>query len=147
MRGNFFLFMWGHRKKLECSKSWFYFRLAKCTKKWQGEPLNYKQLKRPNDFFFLAFFLDWWEMEKIHNFYTVFSWGEFKGMENIGRKMLKKIVVSTVWQAEENRKGGKPGRKLSLPSPQISSSQIGRKSLERKCPHSTFTIIPRSGIK
>jgi len=25
-------------------------------------------------------------------------------MENIGRKMLRKIAFSTVWQAEENRK-------------------------------------------
>ena len=36
------------------------------------------------------------------------------GMENIGRKMLRKTVFSNVWQVKENRKGGKPRRKFSL---------------------------------
>ena len=63
-------------------------------------------------------------------------------MENIGRKIGQKTEFSSVWEQRENRKGGKPGRKFSLPGPQIFSSQIGRKSHERKLPHCTFTIMP-----
>ena len=63
-------------------------------------------------------------------------------IENIGRKIGQKTEFSSVWEQIENRKGGKPGRKFSLPGPQIFSSQIGRKSHERKLPHCTFTIMP-----
>ena len=45
-------------------------------------------------------------------------------MENRGRKIGWKTVFST--------KEGKPERKFSLPGPQFSSSQIGRKRLETK---------------
>ena len=79
--------------------------------------------------------------------YIVFGWGDFRGMENIEWKIGWKTVFSTVWEREENRKRGKPGRKFSLPGPQISSSQIGKKSLSGKLSHNTFTIIPRFGIK
>ena len=48
---------------------------------------------------------------------TMFGWGE-------NREDKK--------QREENWEEGKPGRKFSLPSPQFSLSQIGRKRLERK---------------
>ena len=40
-------------------------------------------------------------------------------MENLERKIGWKIVFSTVWQREENIEDGKPGRKFSLPGPQI----------------------------
>ena len=63
-------------------------------------------------------------------------------MENIGRKIKWKTMLSIVWQTRENRDEGKPRRKFSLPGPQIFSSQIGRKSLKRKCSLSTFTIMP-----
>ena len=53
-------------------------------------------------------------------------------MENIRRKSGWKTVFSTVWQRVKNTEDGKPGRKFSLPGPQISSSQIGRKTMERK---------------
>ena len=53
-------------------------------------------------------------------------------MENIRRKIGWKIVFSTVWQKKENGEEGKPERKFSLPGPQNSSSQIGRKILKRK---------------
>ena len=53
-------------------------------------------------------------------------------MENIGRKIRQKTVFFTVWQKKENKEEGKPGRKFSLSGPQNSSSQIGRKMLERK---------------
>ena len=49
-------------------------------------------------------------------------------MENKGRKIRWKTVFST----KENGAEEKPGRKFSLSSPQFSSSQIGRKRLERK---------------
>ena len=63
-------------------------------------------------------------------------------MESIGRKMLRKTIFSTVWQTEENRKEGKPGRLFFVSGLEISSSQIERKSLERKFIHSTFTMMP-----
>ena len=53
-------------------------------------------------------------------------------MENRGRKIGWKTVFSTVWQKKENREEEKPRRKFSLLGPQFSSSQIGRKMLERK---------------
>ena len=53
-------------------------------------------------------------------------------MKNIGKKSGWKTVFFTVWQRVKNAENGKPGRKFSLPGPQISSSQIGRKTMERK---------------
>ena len=53
-------------------------------------------------------------------------------MENIGRKIGWKKMFSTVWQKKENGEEGKPRRKFSLSGPQNSSSQIGRKMLQRK---------------
>ena len=55
-----------------------------------------------------------------------------EGMENIGKKSGWKTMFSTIWQRVKNTEDRKPGRKFSLPSPQISSSQIGRKTMERK---------------
>ena len=78
--------------------------------------------------------------------YTVFGWGDFRGMENIEWKTLWKTVFFTVWEREENRESGKPGRKFSLPGPQISSPQIKRKSLSGKLMKKTLSIMP-SGIK
>ena len=48
-------------------------------------------------------------------------------MENRWRKIGWKTMFSTVWQKKENGEEGKPRRKFSLPGPQFSSSQIGRK--------------------
>ena len=53
-------------------------------------------------------------------------------MENIGRKSGWKTVFSTVWQRVKNTEDEKPGRNFSLSGPQISSSQIERKTMERK---------------
>ena len=64
------------------------------------------------------------------------------GMENIGRKILRKTLFCCVWQVEENKRSGKPGRLFSLSGPQNFSSQIGRKSLERKFSPRTFTVMP-----
>ena len=58
-------------------------------------------------------------------------------MENIGRKSGWKTVFSTIWQKMKNTKDGKPGRKFSLPSPQISF---------KKWTYGIFTQMP-SGIK
>ena len=67
-------------------------------------------------------------------------------MENIGRKIRWKTVFSIVWQKRENGEEGKPGRKFSLPGPQFSSSQIGRKIWRGKCCESTFTQIPSPNV-
>ena len=72
----------------------------------------------------------------------MFGWGDFRGMENIEGKIEWKTLFSTVWEREENRESGKPGRKFSLPGPQISSPQIGKTKLMKK----TLSIMP-SGIK
>ena len=53
-------------------------------------------------------------------------------MENKGRKIWWKTMFSTVWQKKENDEDRKPGRKFSLMGSQFSSSQIGRKIVERK---------------
>ena len=53
-------------------------------------------------------------------------------MENNGWKMVWKTVFSTVWEAKENREDGKFGRKFSFRTHQFFSSQIGRKTVERK---------------
>ena len=53
-------------------------------------------------------------------------------MENNGWKMVWKTVFSTVWEAKENREDGKSGRKFSSRTHQFFSSQIGRKTVERK---------------
>ena len=76
----------------------------------------------------------------------MFGWGEFRGMENIGRKIGWKTVFSTVLQKKENWEEGKRRRKFSLLGPQNSSSQIGRKRLERKCSHDTFTKTPSPNV-
>ena len=51
-------------------------------------------------------------------------------------------MFSTLWEREENREREKPKRKFSLLGPQISSPQIGRKSLSGKLMKSTFTQMP-----
>ena len=56
--------------------------------------------------------------------------------------MGQKNGFSSVWEWEENRRSGIPGRKFSLPGPQNFSSQIGRKSNEGKQPHCNFTVMP-----
>ena len=76
----------------------------------------------------------------------MFGWGDFRGMENIEGKIEWKTLFSTVWEREENREIGKPGRKFSLPGPQISSPQIGKKGLSGKLMKKTLSIMP-SGIK
>ena len=53
-------------------------------------------------------------------------------MENIGKKCGWKTVFSTVWQRVKNTEDEKPGRNFSLSGPQISSSQIERKTMEKK---------------
>ena len=58
--------------------------------------------------------------------------GIIGSMENKGRKIRWKTVFFTVWQKKENAEDGKPERKFSLPGPQFTSSQIGRKIVERK---------------
>ena len=67
-------------------------------------------------------------------------------MENIRRKIGWKIVFSTVWQKKENGEEGKLGRKFSLPGPQFSSSQIGRKIWREKFYESTFIQIPSPNV-
>ena len=64
------------------------------------------------------------------------------GMENIEWKTEWKTVFSTVWEREENRRSGKLERKFSLLGPQISSPQIGRKSLSGKLMKKTLSIMP-----
>ena len=59
----------------------------------------------------------------------MFGWGENR---KDGKQREENRVENTVWQKKENGEEGKPGRKFSLSGPQFSSSQIGRKRLERK---------------
>ena len=54
----------------------------------------------------------------------MFGWGEFR---KDGKPREENRVFSTVWKMKENREEGKPGRKFSLPGPQILSPQIGKK--------------------
>ena len=61
-----------------------------------------------------------------------FVGGIIRRMENNGWKMVWKIVFSTVWEAKEKREDGKLGRKFSSLAHQFFSSQIGRKTMERK---------------
>ena len=63
-------------------------------------------------------------------------------MENVRTKMEWKTEFSSVWEWEENRGSGKSERKFSLSSSQIFSSQIKRKSNERKLPQCSFTVMP-----
>ena len=51
-------------------------------------------------------------------------------------------MFSIVWEREENRESGKPGRKFSLSGSQILSPQIGRKSLSGKLMKKTLSIMP-----
>ena len=84
-----------------------------------------------------ALFLHFKCFDPLHiSTFTVCLVGQILGgVENIGRKMGWKSGFSSVWHWVENRRGGKPGRKISLPGPQIFSSQIGRKIKGRKlCP-------------
>ena len=53
-------------------------------------------------------------------------------MENNGWKIVWKTVFFIVWEAKENREDGKSGRKFSSRTQQFFSSQIGRKTVERK---------------
>ena len=53
-------------------------------------------------------------------------------MENNRWKMVWKTVFFTVWEAKENREDRKSGRKFSSRTHQFFSSQIGRKTVERK---------------
>ena len=62
----------------------------------------------------------------------MFGWGIIGRMENKRRNIGWKTMLSTVWQKKENAEDRKPGRKFSLPGPQFTSSQIGRKIVERK---------------
>ena len=68
------------------------------------------------------------------------------GMENIEGKTEWKTLFSTVWEREENRESGKPGRKFSLPGPQILSPQIGKEMLSGKLMKNILSIMP-FGIK
>ena len=63
-------------------------------------------------------------------------------MENIGRKSGWKTVFSTVWQRVKNTEDEKPGRKFSLPSPQISSPKSGGKLWREKCSHNQIMEMP-----
>ena len=63
-------------------------------------------------------------------------------MENVRRKMGWKTEFSSVWEWEENKGSGKSRRKFSLPGPQIFSTQIRRKSNERKMSQCSFTVMP-----
>ena len=53
-------------------------------------------------------------------------------MENNRWKLVWKTVFFTVWEAKENREDRKSGRKFSSRTHQFFSSQIGRKTVERK---------------
>ena len=53
-------------------------------------------------------------------------------MENNGWKMVWKTVFSTIWEAKEKREDGKSRRKFSSRAHQFFSSQIARKTVERK---------------
>ena len=85
-----------------------------------------------------------WEREKVKHDRCLKPWTAFVcltlclvggiigRMENNGWKMVWKTVFSTVWKAKKNREDGKFGRKFSSQTHQLFSSQIGRKTVERK---------------
>ena len=67
-------------------------------------------------------------------------------MENFGWKMGCKTVFSTVWEAKENWDGWKMGWIIFHPGPQLFSSQIGRKTMERKRSHCAITGLPSPNV-
>ena len=67
-------------------------------------------------------------------------------MENNGWKMVWKTVFSTVWEAKEKREDGKLRRKFSSWAHQFFSSQIGRKTMERKRSHYAITGLPSPNV-
>ena len=67
-------------------------------------------------------------------------------MENFGWKMRWKIVFSTVWEAKENWDGWKMGWIIFHPDPQLFSSQIGRKTVERKRSHCAIIGLPSPNV-
>ena len=84
-----------------------------------------------------------WRLKVFPSTFTLCLVGAILGeTENIEWKTKWKTMFSTVWEREENRERGKPGRKFSLLGPQISSPQIGRKSLSGKLMKNTFTQMP-----
>ena len=67
-------------------------------------------------------------------------------MENNGWKIVWKTVVSIVWKAKEKREDGKLRRKFSSRAHQFFSSQIGRKTVERKHSHYAITGLPSPNV-
>ena len=63
-------------------------------------------------------------------------------MENFGWK----TVFFTVWEAKENWDGWKMGWIIFHPGPQLFSSQIGRKTMERKRSHCAITGLPSLNV-
>ena len=57
-----------------------------------------------------------------------------------------KTVFFTVWKAKEKREDGKLGRKFSSRAHKFFSSQIGRKTVERKRPHCAITGLPSPNV-
>ena len=67
-------------------------------------------------------------------------------MENFGWKMGWKTVFSTIWEAKENWDGWKMGWIIFHPGPQLFSSQIERKTMERKRSHCAITGLPSPNV-
>ena len=69
---------------------------------------------------------------KSHHMYTVFGWVDFR---EDGKHREEKWVENSVFHClakGEKYRGWKTREKIFSPGPQISSSQIGRKTMERK---------------
>ena len=60
--------------------------------------------------------------------------------------MVWKTVFFTVWEATEKREDGKLRRKFSSWAHQFFSSQIGRKTLERKRSHCAIIGLPSPNV-
>ena len=75
-----------------------------------------------------------------------FVGGIIRRMENNGWKMVWKTVFSTVQEAKEKREDGKLRRKFSSRAHQFFSSQIGRKTVERKRSHYAIIGLPSPNV-
>ena len=60
--------------------------------------------------------------------------------------MVWKTIFSTVWEAKEKRDDRKLRRKFSSRAHQFFSSQIGRKTVERKRSHCAITGLPSPNV-
>ena len=97
-------------------------------------------------YFIIILCLGWvglgWSSTHSHFLTLCLIGGIIGRMENNGWKMVWKTVFSIVWEAKEKREDGKLRRKFSSWAHQFFSSQIRRKTVDRKCSHCAIIGVP-----